>query len=441
MKKFKIEIILFILLFLASLFVWKGVYAQEFPEFPPLAKLAQEYLLRLDSAGNSLTDTTVKVENTTIVNPESVLKSAIEESIDTVTRTVEEVTQEKERVITEVKETVKQDIDDSIIEIRKTTEKPAYELQRSIDEERTQLFENVTKTIENIKPVEIEQVEEVQREVTESVQRIKESLERESGASVNFEKSERDIRNSFLNFGKVLAEKKEVIESREGTLVFRDSDDDGLSDYDELYIYKTDPNNARTREGEKTDGEKVREGINPLSETLERIQYQDPREDTTSFVSSNYRVEKVQLIKEEAQKDRLAFSGIALPNTYVTLYIFSTPIIVTVKTDASGVWSYELDQELENGEHQMYVATVDNSGKIIARSNPVLFTKTAEAASIGIAGGLESSVTTENFLKDNLILITLALLIAVVILTMMFVGNHKDIKSVVRDLKSEVDQK
>jgi hypothetical protein len=77
----------------------------------------------------------------------------------------------------------------------------------------------------------------------------------------------------------------------------------------------------------------------------------------------------------------LVISGRALPNSFITLYIFSTPIVVTVKTDANGKWSYTLDKTLEDGDHTLYVAMVDNSGRIIAKSKPIVFTQTAEAAS------------------------------------------------------------
>jgi hypothetical protein len=80
---------------------------------------------------------------------------------------------------------------------------------------------------------------------------------------------------------------------------------------------------------------------------------------------------------------KLEIHGTALPNSYVTLYIYSTPIIVTVKTDSTGQWQYTLDRELETGEHKIYAATVDNSGKIVAKSTPIPFTKTAEAATLG----------------------------------------------------------
>ena len=42
-----------------------------------------------------------------------------------------------------------------------------------------------------------------------------------------------------------------------------------------------------------------------------------------------------------------------------------------------------MKEELENGEHTIYLATVNNSGKIIARSAGFLFTKTAEAVTLG----------------------------------------------------------
>jgi hypothetical protein len=229
-----------------------------------------------------------------------------------------------------------------------------------------------------------------------------------------------------------------MIESRQGDLVFKDSDNDGISDYDEIYLYKTDPTKAKTKGEGKTDGEKIKEGIDPLSDIEQKITYQDPREDKESFVSDSYTLDKVELLKEDKA---LVFDGKALPNSYVTLYIYSTPVVVTIKSDDSGKWSYQLDKELEDGEHQIYVTSVDNSGKIVARSNPILFTKNAEAAVIGIAGSVDSSFTTQNFLKDNFILITLGLLIIVVVLGMMFVGNHKTVKSALSELKNQVNLK
>ena len=52
---------------------------------------------------------------------------------------------------------------------------------------------------------------------------------------------------------------------------------------------------------------------------------------------------------------------------------------MTVKTDNNSEWRYILDKELENGDHTVYIATVNNSGNIVAKSSPYLFTKTAEA--------------------------------------------------------------
>lgn len=422
-----------------SLVIGHAVSAQE---FSPLGELAQDYVERLNEDLRQ-TDGLVPAAKPVIVNPEAVQREAVVESIDTISKTIEEVQVEKVRTVSEIKETVKQDIDNSIIQIRKRTEKPAYELQRSIDNERTALFENISQTIETIRPSEPEKIIRLQSNVDESLNKIQVNLETEAGLPVNFEKSKRDIKESLLKFGEVLEQKREVIESRQGALVFEDADADGISDYDEIYVYKTDPENARTKGVDGlTDGEKIKAGINPLSDNLENISYQDPRQDKESFVSSSYRVDKVQLIQKDAvQNEKLVFEGTALPNTYITLYIYSTPIVVTVKTNDSGQWSYELEKELENGEHQMFVATVDTSGKIVARSNPVLFTKSAEAATIGIAGNLNNSISTQNFLKDNFILITLATLIAVVVLGMMFVGNHKNIRSAVSELKNEVNAK
>lgn len=436
MQKISISITVLLL----SIFTFQIAYAQE---FSPIGKLAQEYIERLNedlNKNNELVPSSK--QQAVVVNPEAVTQNAITESIETISRTVEEVRQEKEKTILDIQNVVKEDIDNSIIQIRKEIEKPAYELQRSVDSERTILFENVTQKINQIKvtygPDEYKNFETLKIEIESSLDTIQKDLEEESGISINFEKSKKNVREILATFEQVIKGKASIIESRQGKAVFEDQDNDGVSDYDETYIYKTDPLKSRTTGEGKTDGEKISEGINPLSDSEEKIAYQDPRNDTQSFVSSTYALKKIELLQEEK---KVVFEGVALPNSYVTLFIYSTPIIVTVKTDQNGQWKYSLEKELENGEHQMYVASVDTSGKILARSNPILFTKSAEAATIGIAGSMDNSISAQNFLRDNFILIILASLIAIVILGMMFVGNHKTISSAVIELKKQVNSK
>lgn len=435
------------------------MHAVSAQDFVPLGKLAQEYLLRATNetkeflntqeGGIEIKQSDVQTSQTTrntsfesfndviVVNPEIVIRNSVTESIDTISKTNEQLNQEKDIIIEDIKRSVKDDIDESIIKIRRETDTQAYELQQVVDTNRAQLFENVNRVIQEVTPVENKKIQELRTIVDTSIQSIERDLRAEAPmVQIDFEKSRAAIENKLISFEEQLIQKQQLIETREGALVYLDSDQDGVSDYDEIYIYGTNPDNAFSIAGELNDGQKISQGINPLSEGSEKKNYQDPRDDVSSFVSEFYKIEKVQLIKEE---DKLVFEGLALPNSFVTLYIFSTPIIVTVKTDISGKWAYELDQKLENGEHQMYVATVDATGKIVARSNPTLFVKTAEAATIGIVGSADSSVKTPNFLRDNFILITLAILITIVILAMMFVGNRRNLKTVVSELKNEIN--
>ena len=73
-------------------------------------------------------------------------------------------------------------------------------------------------------------------------------------------------------------------------------------------------------------------------------------------------------------------TGKALPNSFVTLYIYSSgPVVVTFRADENGNWEYFLNKELEDGQHEVYAAVTDNTGKITAKSEPFYFIKTAQA--------------------------------------------------------------
>jgi len=73
--------------------------------------------------------------------------------------------------------------------------------------------------------------------------------------------------------------------------------------------------------------------------------------------------------------------GTALPNATVQLFIYSNPVVVTLNTNADGTWEYQFDTEMEDGEHEVYVALTDGWGQVVAKSNPFGFVKTAQAFS------------------------------------------------------------
>lgn len=102
----------------------------------------------------------------------------------------------------------------------------------------------------------------------------------------------------------------------------------------------------------------------------------------------NFSVERVKVTETVVKPDgtesakKIAFRGKALPNSFANLYIFSIPILVTVKTDNDGYWNYTLDKELEDGSHQVYVGITDVKGNIVVKSNPLPFVKTASAVTV-----------------------------------------------------------
>jgi len=122
-------------------------------------------------------------------------------------------------------------------------------------------------------------------------------------------------------------------------------------------------------------------------------------------------------------------TGKGLPNSFVTLYVFSAPVIVTVKTDADGAWRYRFDKELEDGEHNVYVGITDNAGRIVAKSKPLTFIKEAQALTPVQAASLETVVTTEDSsaLLTGYIFYTIVSISVVAIgLVLILLGLHID---------------
>jgi hypothetical protein len=178
-----------------------------------------------------------------------------------------------------------------------------------------------------------------------------------------------------------------------------DSDNDGLTDVEELRI-GTDLHNPDTDGDGYLDGDEVKNGFDPLKASdgkkSDKIMFQSPKDQ--GAVKAEYSVSSVAAVDtsttsvDAAKSDtngsansskKIKLQGKGLPNAFVTVYIFSNdPVIVTVKTNANGDWEYVLDKNLENGNHEVYVAVTDNTGKITAKSQPLFFVKTAQAVEL-----------------------------------------------------------
>jgi hypothetical protein len=161
-----------------------------------------------------------------------------------------------------------------------------------------------------------------------------------------------------------------------------DSDVDGIPDYEEDRI-GSDPFSADTDQDGYLDGDEVKSGFDPLlfssGDKSDRIVFEEPKE--KGKINDFYEITKVDYKKPTAAEaaEGIELSGKALPNSFITLYIYSSPIVVTVKADEDGNWYYLLDKEIEDGQHQVYAAVTDNTGKITAKSSPLAFIKTAQA--------------------------------------------------------------
>lgn len=166
-----------------------------------------------------------------------------------------------------------------------------------------------------------------------------------------------------------------------------DPDSDDLANKDE-FRYNTNPLAADTDGDDFPDGKEVRDGFNPLlasrGDKNDQITYESPKE-TGTVEKELFAVGNVEAVSSEANAEEkvLKLSGTGPANTLINVFVYSElPTILTVKTDADGNWSYTLEKSLDDGEHEVYVAVTDNAGKITAKSEPLAFVKTAQAATV-----------------------------------------------------------
>jgi hypothetical protein len=228
-----------------------------------------------------------------------------------------------------------------------------------------------------------------------------------------------------------------VIKERADDGIFVDSDNDGITDFDEVFIFGTDPFSADTSRNGIPDGTAILNGLDPLSADIgASIVFESPK-DIGIIRTDILKVNSLTPVQVEVDpfisEPRTGFvlTGRGLPNSFVTIYIFSQPTIVTVRTEADGSWQYRFEKELEDGSHSVYVALTDNSGRIIARSQPFFFIKAAQAFTVTGESFTDTEFSTaqsnqNTLLSSSMIYLVISFAVVAVGLILLLLGMYLD---------------
>lgn len=356
------------------------------------------------------------------------------EGVDEALRTFRTESKEVENTI---KSTAAEGLEHAI-ELIAGDESEQSRLRDQLSAPKAQLSQELTDVINN---VNIGAQTGPQSGIQSTFNQIQTTIQSQTGFSVDFTPTTRKLSNEVSQgAGTIEAARAELLK-RDGQDLYEDTDHDGISDYDEKHIYKSDPFNAYTSGSQLTDGERILLGLDVHTRSDEQVPVESPMHAglEAEGIYEVYSIE-VKHVPVEATTnastssptlpafdEQVAFSGRALPNSFVTLYIFSTPIVVTIKTDLSGAWRYTLDAELPDGEHQLYVATVDSGGKIVAKSPAIPFIKTAEAAEFTpLLIGASSAADPLDTLRENLLVLAVGGVLVFAVVGVMILGARRE---------------
>jgi hypothetical protein len=265
------------------------------------------------------------------------------------------------------------------------------------------------------------------------IERLKESIVAGVSDSEEEKKLLRRIDTIVEEYKNAVIEVDALIAERVTQDVFRDSDNDGITDYDEISIFNTDPFSADTDGDGFIDSAEIENGFDPTNPRREvAIVHESPKEkgvarpDVLKVTQIESVVEDGPVPDTDGVSAQAVISGTGLPNSYVTIYIFSTPVVVTVKTDEDGAWRYRFDKELEDGQHDVYVGVTDNAGRIVAKSEPFSFIKEAQAFSpvdAAVSGSAEVQDTTGTDQLLSQYMVYLIISISVVSIVLVSLGS------------------
>jgi NADH:ubiquinone oxidoreductase subunit 3 (subunit A) len=366
----------------------------------------------------------VYVENEAEKKKEEIqsLQKGIEETEKQIQAQEQEIEEEKEKVkeemISEVEEVAKRG-EEMVEEAKKEEIKST--VQRKTQEFEKEADEGIEKAVKTEKEEEREKIkEEIRQRAEEVIKPIIEASKEEKKFEV--QELEKEMKQKISNLMKILErilDKKKQIEEKKKEIFSKDSDADDLPDYEELRL-GTNPLNPDSDNDGFLDGSEIALGFDPLKPSpADKIKYQEPRR-TKAKVSKMLKVKHIEVIK--LPRKGLKIIGESLPYSFVTVYIYSFPVIVITKTDDRGRWEYILDKPLADGQHTVYAAITNNRGEIEEVSEPFVFMKTGEKIFRLFQPSKTGAISPAEMLKRSFLVLIIAIVIFALGIAFIIIG-------------------
>src|SRR3989344_2699235 len=176
-----------------------------------------------------------------------------------------------------------------------------------------------------------------------------------------------------------IRESEEQIKQDTNNLTAKDSDQDGVSDFDEVANFGTNSLLADTDSDGVVDSIELIRGGDPLvpdqvvtpglNKNIEELTYD-------AVVEINSVSAQVMTTKDgDPEEYFVAVEGRSIPNSYVYLLSYSTDVVEVVKTGATGLFSYTIERDFEIGDHEITAVLTDVAGEIVASSKPYPFSR------------------------------------------------------------------
>lgn len=206
-------------------------------------------------------------------------------------------------------------------------------------------------------------------------------------------------------------ESEEQIKQDTNNLTSKDGDQDGISDFDEVANFGTNPLYADTDKDGVLDSVELVRNSDPLvaNQTIVPILNKNIEEVTfDAVVEINFVGPQILTTQEDETGEHFVrIEGRSVPNSYVYLLSYTTGVVGVIKTSSTGTFSYTIERDFGIGEHEIAAVLTDVSGGIVASSKPHRFARTENAfvaaAAMSRVEGQGSQPTENNVLLHLLV--------------------------------------